>query len=227
MSMSLMCSPVFDQATEYSREWSKEVEEIIPNLTVMEGKPFTRREVELELEGKRLFIFYGHGGEDCLYGSPDEKVVDLKNIDKLPKETYTMACSSAKKLGVEVWRSGRMFWGYIEPFIFTTDSLSEFKQFANNGIKLYSKGSTWSTALEETKKLGRELSTMLSNDGRFIASIAMWEDAENLRLYDEYNYPKESTCILRRIAIKLFGSRGWAMRRIAIRWAISRKRLRV
>jgi len=215
--MTLLVAPVFDNVTTYCIVWADNIKSLLTNLTVIEGRKVTRAEVEDALVDKKLFIFYDHGNETGLFGSNTEQVANSNNIDKLPLSVYTMACLSAKIYGVDVWRSGRVFWGYYDVFSFTTDSLPEFEQFANSGITLISQGKSWSEAYDSTISLGNDLAKGLSDSGKYIASVAMSNNTSALRLYDSTHAPKETQCTFRRIALALFGAKGWNLRRLGKR----------
>lgn len=215
--MTLLIAPVFDDVTKYSVKWANNIKSLLKNLTVLDGRPITRAEVESALIGKSLLAFYDHGNEYGLYGSVDEQVIDEDNIDKLPLMVYTMACLSAKDCGVKIWRSGRTFWGYHDVFSFTTDALPEFEQMANSGIILVSQGKTWSEAYDSTIQLGNQLSKSLADKGDYVSSVVMDSDVKALRLYDSTHSPTESTCPFRTVALKLFGGKGWNLRSLGRR----------
>ena len=208
--MSLLVAPVFDDITKYSLVWANEIEDWLSNPTVLKGRPITRSEVEQHLKGKTLYIHYGHGSENALWGSHTEAVVDLKNVKLLPKEVYTMSCLTAKRLGVAAWRNGSTYYGYYESFSFTEDSLKEFQEFANCGMKFHLSGESWKEVTRLAKELGSKLAETLISSGRYIASICMRQNVQALRCYNS-EAPTESDCFFRRIALKLFGAKGWSL----------------
>jgi len=219
MPVALVIAPRFDNATEYSYDWSREAVEILKHggYTVIDmgGGTVRRRDVEEKIRNADMVVFYNHGTEDALWGSRDEPVIDTLNAMLLSgRECYTMACLSAKKLGVEAYKLGcKAYWGYCEPFSFTTDAADVFKKFANEGLRLrIIEKVSWKTALEKTRQLGQELSEKLLDEGKMVASICMKMNAENLRCYN--GEPPSTTCFFRRTAIKLFGVRlGWRITR--------------
>ena len=71
-------------------------------------------------------------------------------------EVYCENCLSAKKVGVEAYKSGAIaYWCYIEDFVFTTEALYEFNMFANAGLKFWLEGNKW----EKCQNLLRSLQT--------------------------------------------------------------------
>ncbi|MEM2830969.1 MAG: hypothetical protein QXZ14_12000 [Candidatus Jordarchaeales archaeon] len=223
MGSAILIAPVFDDVTAYSYDWSREVEKLLLengyNVLSLSGRPLRRDEVEEALKSRpnAIIIFYDHGREDSLLASQTENAIDTKNAHLLRgRECYTLACSSASGLGVEAYRNGCLaYWGYTREFGFTTDSLEEFRQFANSGIKLRIKEKlSWRQCLEETKKLAKQLIGKLLSTGRIIAAIIMQQDADALVCYTPDN-PPTTKCFLRKIALKIFG--------LKLGWRISRK----
>ncbi|MEM2374218.1 MAG: hypothetical protein QXI11_07230 [Thermoproteota archaeon] len=219
---AILIAPVFDDVTAYSYDWSREVEKLLLengyNVLSLSGKPLRRDEVEEALKSRpnAIVIFYNHGREDSLLASQTENTIDTKNVHLLrSRECYTLACLSASKLGLEAYKVGCLaYWGYTSPFGFTTDSLEEFKQFANNGIKLrIREKKTWKQCLEETKNLAKQLINRLLSTGRIIAAIIMQQNADSLVCYTPDN-PPTTKCLLRKIAIKTLGPKlGWKISR--------------
>lgn len=207
---ALIVAPVFDDITVYSHEWAQAAVELFPNPPQqIGGEVVTRDEVMNAWTGKDMLAFYNHGSEEVLWGSPENRVVDLDNVAESPPVIYTMACLSAQKLGVEAWKHGRVFWGYSQPFSFSTTALDEFKEFANNGLKLVlQEGKSWGDALVETRTLGESLRKELMSTGRFIAAACIQSDTSCLRCYDG-EAPQESGCTYRQTALDILGPRAW------------------
>ncbi|RLE67013.1 MAG: hypothetical protein DRJ38_00135 [Thermoprotei archaeon] len=211
-------APEFDVVTSYSVRWAEEaIEKLREKYVVraMTGRPYTRQEVERVFERAfEMFVFYDHGNEDALYGDENEKVIDLDNVELLrDKIVYTMACLSAKKLGVEAWRRGcRVYWGYYEPFCFTLAEEHYFKRFANYGLMLLADGVPPAEAKRRTLQLGQQLIEELQKRGRYIAAAVLKQDMEALRCYNGEIPP--STCPFRRLALLLFGRHGWHLRKL-------------
>ena len=226
MQIAILIAPNFDEPTSYTFNWSRELVSLLQekgyNVIDIGNKEVSRSEVEyyLNLFPNVLCIHYNHGNEDCWYGSFTEKIVDLDNAQLLShREVYCLNCLSAKKLGVEAYKLGAIaYWGYVETFTFTTDAIEEFKEFANSGIKFRLEGHSWEESLQMSKNLAKQLSEKLIKEGKFIASIVLEQDANALRCYTEKNPPQETKCLLRKIALKLFGFKfGWKIsRKIAI-----------
>ena len=157
----LLIAPRVDEATIYSNKWASEVKDVIVSenypLTYLGDGEVKREDVEntIKVQNPDLIVFYNHGNEDCWYGSLEEKIIDLDNVDLLKgKEVYTMSCLSAKKLGVEAWKRGcSVYIGYKDVFSFNTDEEDLFKEAANSGIikKIKDKVS-WKEAFEYMKQ---------------------------------------------------------------------------
>jgi len=175
----------------------------------------SRAEVEKALKENpvAIYIHYNHGSEDAHWGSEDEAVVNLENVELLSgRETYCMNCLSAKKLGVEAWKGkATAYWGYIEVFTFTTEAPDEFREFANSGLKFWLEGKTWKESLQLAKDLAKALTQKLVEAGKYIASVVLQGDADALRCYTE-DMPPTSDCAFRRLSIRLFGPKiGWKL----------------
>jgi hypothetical protein len=212
---------MFDSPTGYSFEWSREIKSLLEEkgYTVIDisGRPLSRAEVEKALteNPNALFVFYNHGNEDCLWASETEKAVDEGNVQLLAsRECFTMACLSAKQLGVQAYKVGCLaYWGYVEVFSFSTEALDEFREFANSGLKFRLEGKTWEESLQLAKELADELCQKLVEAGKYIASVLLKQDADALRCYTPNN-PPTSSCTLRKTAIRLFGPKlGWKLSR--------------
>lgn len=210
----LVCAPKFDNATSYSYEWSRELVDLLKKhgfvVKDISGGIVKREDVENSLVDVSLYVHYDHGSEDCHWGGAHEKVIDLGNVNLLSgKEVYCMNCSSAKKLGVEAWKRGAVaYWGYVEEFVFTTDALDAFKEFANYGLKKRLEGLSWKECLEKTKERAKEIINELIRNGKYIAASALLHNMENLVCYTPSEPPK-SRSVFRRLALRLFGAKGW------------------
>jgi len=201
--LSLLVAPLFDDVTIYSLQLAKSIEAD----ERLEGRPILRKEYEAAVKDKQLLIFYDHGSEDTLWGTENQGILDLDNAETAPKEVYTMACLAGKSLGVALWRLGSVFWGYSDVFTFTTDSLKEFGEFAKNGLVKRREGASWTDALKHTKTLGETLAAQLVEQGKYIASSALLSDVYALVCYN--GEAPGSQCTWRKLALKLFGRRGW------------------
>jgi hypothetical protein len=221
VTFAIIVAPKFDEPTSYSYDWSREVKKMLEekgfHVIDIGGEPLSRAEVEKALteNPNALFIFYNHGNEDCLWASQTEKAVDLKNVQLLAsRENYTMACLSAKTLGVEAYKNGAIaYWGYVEVFSFSTEALDEFRTFANAGLKFKLEGKTWEESLKLAKELADKLCQKLVEAGKYVASVLLKQDADALRCYTPNN-PPTSNCTLRKTAIRLLGPKlGWKISR--------------
>jgi len=215
---ALLVAPVFDEVTKYSYEWSREARRLLEakgyGVQDLGGREVRRSEVENGLKNADIICFFDHGTEDALFGSPSEPVVDSERAGLLSgREVYTMACLSASRLGVEAWKAkARAYWGYEKSFTFTTDALKDFQEFAVCGLRYRLEGKSWSEALKLAKELGKSLAEGLASEGKFIASSCMYYDADALRCYD--GEEPSTKCLFRRLALRLFGRRGWYFSRL-------------
>ena len=220
METAILCAPVFDDVTEYSHPMSREAKEWLEaqgyEVIDLGGRRVRRGEVEEALRENpgALYVFYNHGSYQALFGSPEEAVTDLFNVDLLSgRPVYTMACQSAKTLGSEAWRRNcEGYWGYDEAFNFTTDSLEEFKQFANCGLGFWLETGSWSEALSRAKDLGRQLVDALIKAGKLIASSCMDWDVNHLHCWNGEEPPKP--CPVRLTAARIIGPIAWKIPRV-------------
>ena len=214
----LFVRPVFDEVTEITYDEAEDA------INYMRGKGIEvidlakeraiRENVERVLTERPDvdIAHYDHGSEDKIWGNDERPVVDLKNANLLSgRECYNNNCSSAKKLGVEAWKRGAVYWGYDDVFYFTTDSLEEFKEAVNYGIKRRVDGLSWEECLQKTKEKMTELADKLVKAGKALAASCMRYDRDQLVCYDAH--PPQPSCVLRRLAVKLFGIAGWKVTR--------------
>jgi len=219
--MSLVIAPNFDEATSYTSKWIQEVVNELKNqgydITFL-SDGVKRNDVENVLKTKEidLVIFYNHGSEDCLWGSSNEKVIDVDNINLLAsKDLYTLSCLSGKKLGIEAYKKGvKTFIGYDDVFTFTTSEEDLFREAGNSGIliKLKEKVS-WEEAFERMKQKFNEC---IEKAKEFWTKVWLAHDRDHLVKYD-YLQPPITKCFFRKIAIKLFGHKiGWKLSVLAM-----------
>jgi len=202
---ALLVRPRFDDATEHTFAFAGDILEKCrqAGIEVVElaESEAVREKVEEQLrKGVDVFIFYDHGDEDALIGQDEKPVIDLSNCHFLKeKETYTLACLSAKKLGVEVWRRGGKYWGYTEVVGFTTDSLKEFQEAFNCGFcYLFLEGETHQAALDRARETFDRLAEELVSQGKIMAAIFMRQNRDSLVSYNAHG-PEEgngSGCLL-------------------------------
>lgn len=215
--MSLVVAPRFDEATAYTFKWVQEVKEELQKQgynVIFLNNNVKRKDVEDIIKNQKidLIIFYDHGNEDCLWGSSSEKVIDTNNIELFKgKEIYTLACLSAKTLGVEAWKKGiKVYIGYVDVFVFSSSEEELFKESANSGIlkKIRDKVS-WKEAYNY---MIQKFNECIDKAKEFWTKVWLAHDRDCLRKYDE-EQPPETKCPLRKIAIKLFGEKGWKITR--------------
>ena len=74
-----------------------------------------RAKVEEALRGSEstIFLFYGHGLQDCMKGQDGMPVINLDNREWLKdKKVYVVACWTAKQLGPAMQSISRCYLGY-------------------------------------------------------------------------------------------------------------------
>ena len=195
---AILVRPKFDDATQYTFAFAEEILEWcrqakIDVVELAEGEAVKSRVEEELKKGADLFIFYDHGDEDCLVGQDEKPVIDLSNCNWLAgKDVYTLACLSAKKLGVEVWRQKGRYWGYNQVVGFTTDALPEFKQSFNCGFAyLFIERVPHGAALDKARETFDQLATALVSEGKIMAAIYMRKNRESLVDYNAHG-PEEN-----------------------------------
>ena len=201
---AILVRPRFDEVTPYTFAFAAEVlqwcrEAGIDTIELAEGEAIRARVEEELAKGIDLFIHYDHGNETALIGQDEKAVIDLSNCDLLAmKETYTLACLSAKSLGVEVWRKEGKYWGYVEVVSFTTDALPEFQESFNCGFHYrFIEGDTHQNSLTRAKETFDRLAFQLVDDGKTFAAVCMRQNRDSLRCYNA-NTPEEEKkgCLL-------------------------------
>lgn len=220
MPYSLLIRPKFDTATEYSYKWAEQIaDETKEKFTLIDigGRRVGRGEVEDAIRSKDpiLIVFYDHGVENGWMGSESEAVIDVNNVGLLSgRIAYSMSCLSAKGLGVQAYRSNcKVFVGYNEEFVFTTQDEKIFGDCANYGLLLWLDGeSNWATIKQKWIEFWNKMIDSASDPW-----TKMWlrHDRDILRIIAEgVDEPKETKCPVRALALKLFGTRlGWALTR--------------
>lgn len=215
----LFIRPLFDEATEYTFDEAQDAIEYLKTKGIevidLPKEQAIRENVEKILrENPNIYVaHYNHGSDDKLWGNDERPVIDLNNVDLLSnRECYNNNCSSAKKLGVEAWKRGAVYWGYKDIFYFTTDAIEEFKEFVNNGIKRRVDGHSWKECLSMTKELATKLIDNLVKAGKALAAACMMNDRDCLVCYNAET--PTTDCTARKIAIKVFGPKlGWRLTR--------------
>jgi len=214
-----MIRPVFDSVTEITFEEAQDVLNYFKDKGVeyidLAKNDAAKEKVEevLSENPDAGVLHYDHGNETSWIGADEKAVVDQKNVGLLAgRQCYANNCSSAKKLGVDAWKLNATYWGYKNVFVFTTDSLEEFKEFVNNGIKRRVDGFSWKECLIKTKELANKLIDQLIAAGKGLAASCLAWDRDILVCYNAE--PPTSDCLFRRVAIRVFGHGvGWKMTR--------------
>ncbi|MBA7592759.1 hypothetical protein ES708_34953 [subsurface metagenome] len=202
---AILCRPKFDEPTQHSFAFAGEIlqwcRQAGIDIIELAEDDAVRPAVEKALQtfNPDIFIFYDHGSEGCLWGQGGAAAaIDLKNVSLLANiETYTLACLSAKSLGVEVWRRGGAYWGYTEEVGYTTDALAEFQEAFNCGFHYrFIEGDTRLNSLQRTKETFSRLSLELVDVGNPFAAICMREDGDNLVYLDAHKPEEKEGCLL-------------------------------
>lgn len=215
----IFVAPRFDQATGFSFKWCKEIEDYAKqkgeDVILLNVEDAVREKVEKVLSENPavMFVHYNHGNEDRIYGNDERPVIDMDNYNLLKnRECYNMNCLSAKVLGKGAYlHYHATYWGYVESFAFTTDSLEEFKEAANYGFKLRVDGETnWGVILKKAKEKFTELIDGLIASGRVFAASLLRDDRDALHCWSDDaeqpdSNPPPPTCPVSRFIQKYFG----------------------
>jgi len=183
----LAVAPAFDTASEISFQWYKmAMKQIEKNHEVikLEKEEATRENFEKYIKDVDIFAFWDHGNKDML-GSQQGRnppLVDLEN-DKLlkDKETWTMACLSAKELGPDVVKKGgNLYQGYREVFIFNNVVILKniFGICANAGLLARLEGKSLKECEDIQKKTFRRsilLTAAIPGVGLSSAILLAWD----------------------------------------------------
>jgi hypothetical protein len=216
--MILGVAPRFDEATEYSYKWFSELKAEV-EMQTLEASDATRRNVEELLRTGKFdaVIFYDHGDENGLVQQGGQGYcLDRSNLDILSGSTrvlYTMACLAGKGYGITAWQRGMVFTGYDDVFGFVVEEEHLFSVAAGSGFRAWSRGEKDWKKIRET--MINTFNLMIENAKTAWARIWLTHDRDHLVVYDG-EAPKSSTCPLRRIALRLFGPKGWKLRSIVL-----------
>jgi len=212
MTEWIIVRPKWEEVTEYSYAWCQQILDWLKEEGVefvdLGAEDATRDKVEAMLRKypQANFCFYDHGNADLLaaQGGKDN-VIDLNNCDLLAnKETYTMACLSAKSLGKEVWNKGGKYWGYIDTFSFTSDTVADFQEAANCGFHyLFIEGDR-ENALQRAKDTFSRLALELVDAGKILAAACMRNDGDILVYYNAEKPEEGKGCLLAFLRLLLF-----------------------
>lgn len=215
--MLLNIAHQIDEVVEYTFAWDIRLMAKLPgDKANLLNSDAVRSKVEQKINSLNpdLIVFYDHGSEDALIGADGYPCLDTDNANLLSaREVYTLACLSAKTLGVEAWRKGcKAYWGYVEEFGFTLDELEAFEELAALGlIARLLQGMSWADAKKEVQTKTDAMIDKAMSNGHFEAAMLMRQNTDSLHVWDGET-PTESGCTFRRLAIKLFGpKRGWKL----------------
>ncbi len=187
MKKLLITRPRHDTTVEYLSYWSKEIIKSAKdnNMRVLDclDKQANKEKVTnyLKKQKPELVIFNGHGNEKTVGGYNNEELIKSGENEELLKSkiVYSIACSTAAKLGKKAYDKGtKAFIGYEQEFAFVVDSTREsnpskdknsrpFKKASNAVALSLIKGNTAEEAFEKSQKtyseLIREYSTSTTN----------------------------------------------------------------
>ena len=211
---AILCRPKFDEPTEHSFAFAGEIlrwcRQAGIDIIELAEDDAVRPAVEKALQtfNPDIFVFYDHGSEDCLWGQGGAAAaIDLKNVGLLANiETYTLACLSAKSLGVEVWRRGGAYWGYTEAVGYTTDALAEFQEAFNCGFHYrFLERNTRQNSLQRAKETFSRLALELVDVGKVFAAICMRENGDSLVYYNANKPEEKEGCLLTFLKLPIRG----------------------
>jgi len=213
--MMLNIAHEIDEVCEYSFLWNQnlmaKLHEVPKEQLLLQNAVRSKVEATINAIAPDLIVFYDHGSESELIGADGNSCLDTDNVNLLSgREVYTMACLSAKTLGVEAWRQGcRAFWGYVEEFGFTLDDLDAFEELAGLGLLArLLQGMSWADAKKQVQDKANYLIDKAISEGNFSAAMLIRENTDALRVWD--GEVPESQCSFRNFALKIFGrKRGW------------------
>jgi hypothetical protein len=215
-------APRFDEASEYSFKWFMNLVNQVAgkvDLDALLEDNATRANVEKALGFKKYdaILFYNHGNEDGLIAQGgNDYVLDRNNIELTRSSTgfiYAMACLAGKGYGVTWWQRGGVFIGYTEVFGFEPDEEKLFETAAGSGFIAWAEGERDWKRIKEI--MIETFNDMISKAKTAWSKIWLTHDRDALVVYDG-EAPKSSTCPLRRIALRLFGAKGWRLRSISL-----------
>lgn len=135
MTLLLNVAPRFDRATEYSFEWDSNFVDKYGECTSLLEKDAIKSKFDEHLPDHDQIVFFDHGNEKYLIGNDSKPLIDPDEAYKLKdKQIYTMACLSAKELGVAAYRAGcKEYWGAIDSIGFTLIDAHLFGEVFSEG----------------------------------------------------------------------------------------------
>ena len=220
-------APKWDEATNHSYSWFYDLYKEVRKLgygrwILLLQEDATRSNVEKFLKEERidLIIFYDHGTEEGLVAQDGhEYCLDKRNLHLVAGKTiYTLACLSGKDYGVEAYsKYDCVFWGYEKEFGFTVGEDEHlFKECANHGLIYKLKhNSSWREAYQKTIEKFNEA---IRKAKSLWSKMWLRHDRDALVCYSKDMPPPKPKCLLRRLAIRLFGRVG---RKISRKYALA------
>ena len=211
----LLVAPIFDSVTEITYDESRDALEYLKDKVEvvgdLSGRPVKRSEVEsaLESDPEVNLAFWDHGSPDKLWGSEEEAVIDLENVEILSgREVFASACSFGEKGGAEAYRrKAKAVLCYDDIVYFTTDALAEFKEAFNFPIKRRADSLGWKECLEKTKQRMTELIDHLVEAGKALAASCLTWDRDHLHCWGEGIEEPPEECPVSRFIARVFGER--------------------
>jgi hypothetical protein len=211
----LAVGPVFDDITRYSRLWLDRLEGSLKgyaDITDLRAEDATRENFENRVRelDPDIVVYYDHGNEEGLYAQGGRGyVLDQDNLALVKgKVIYTLACLSAYKLGAianQVY--GCVYVGYVKEFAFTLEEEGLFSRAANTGLIAYVyAGADW----KRVKELMIQAFNQAIREAKDPWSkVWLSWDRDNLRVYAAGVDTPSSSCMFRRLAVRIFGPKGW------------------
>jgi len=164
-----------------------------------------------------FLIFYDHGVEDGLIAQPDvmggpaSYLIHKSEAHKLKnKSVYTMACLSAKELGIEAYKEGcKEYWGAVEAIGFVPAEGHLFEEIYNMGVyQRFYEERTIEEVLANMKRKFNENIYLARNPW---SRVWLRKDRDSWRCWSDQTPPTEedTECFFRKLVVKCFGKRGW------------------
>jgi len=206
-----------DQATIYSLQGFREAMKQIPGEKIIfEVKDAVREKVipALQENPNTLFVYYDHGNENMLADQQKGVLINLNDVPLLAtRETYTMACLSAKGLGKKAHEAGcKLYKGAIDSIGFTTAQAKVFMDCLS--IALVKKCNNPLLSWADAKKAEYEAFTeaMQRSDLDSVTKLWLQKDRDMQRYYgtdgadDPKNDQTTPSCPVSRFILKIFGN---------------------
>ena len=183
MNSVLFVRPCHDDVTAYLFFYSKE----LVNLSLSKGFPTLNREKAdaskeiiistLSKKDPAFIMFNGHGSPDSICGHNDEVIIQEGDNHFLLKNkiVYSLSCSSAAGIGMEVSDEKSTFIGYLHDFGLGMDTRCQasihrderakmFLEPSNLLVQSLLKGNSAQEAVEKAKELMKRNLSLLRTD---------------------------------------------------------------